>query len=396
MKFHDILVGSFNKLMLSFYSYDAKVSVGVTSGQLAMWLENNEGMRKHRIYYDNIGMISKLCEADKYETMSPKDITVIILYCLKRNLSAGILEKDIKISSSDSLSDNFNIKSLSPKVLLSSMNAGSYYESYRLINEALYLGAEAKEDTLYVLLNSKIDNLDFKKEQYALIKEYYFDKLNSYTHDDVSIIIEVMKNLGVSETVLLDVENTLISKIVKRQSKKDKTYVLPVKSVQETQELVGKKERYAIEKELANYFDFMKMEPLVDKALTAKEIVYCVGLLEKIGASENSINDFMYKSFKNARKARKSLDAMFDELQVKLQFYGIDNEDVRKSLETITMFMPEYLSLRNKTDNTAELKEWEEIIATELDNIKSYIPVGYEYEKAQILSLRMKIQEENC
>lgn len=392
-KIHSILVESFNAVLVGVYSYNDKVNTAIISGQIAMWLENNRGMSKHRIYFDGIDMLSRLCEVDEYEYITPKDITEIVFYCLKRNLDVGILDNDSKITGVP-LHAKFISKVFNPQTLLGSMMASSYYESYKTLNEALFLEVEVKEDTLYDLLDSKIDNLEFKRGQYALIKEYYFNRLNSYTEDDVSIVIEALKQLGINEESLSAIRETLIARIIKRQPKKDEIYVSKVKVTPQPKQLISKKERYAIEKELAEYFDFMKMEPLAERVLTTNEIAYCIGLLEKLEVSQNRINIFMHKSFKKAKEAVVDLNIIFNELQVKLQFYGIDNEDVKNSLETIRMFMPEYLLLRNSTENSEELKEWEEIIITELDNIKAYIPKDYQYEEAQILSLRNKSKEE--
>ena len=153
-------------------------------------------------------------------------------------------------------------------------------------------------------------------EAHKQIKEHYFDKKDSFDEEDVEIFLEAIKGFGLSEKLIclspviislaisfIDIvpkkliclfRNVMLIEISKRQRKVDvvETPVQVVsKPVVVEKPMMDRKEYNLIERELRKYFDIRTME--VVSPLTIDLQIYCVGLLIKLGFSDDKIRDIL-------------------------------------------------------------------------------------------------------
>ena len=221
-------------------------------------------------------------------------------------------------------------------------------------------------------------------EAHKLIKEHYFDKLDSFDEEDVRIFLDCLSSFGLNDKLKEMFRNLLLREIAKRGKKVVNTtpeYVVP--KVIEEKKTISKKEYNLIERELRKYFDFRTMEVVAPLDLDTQ--IYCVGLLIKLGISDKRILDILKIMNKNGYCYDNPI-RMFVALYEKLEYYK-DIDGIKEAIETMLSAMGEIMIT---TDN--EYEEWKELIGEELVATLKLLPKTYEYEieKARKLSQNRK------
>ncbi len=131
-------------------------------------------------------------------------------------------------------------------------------------------------------------------EAHKQIKEHYFDKKDSFNEEDVEIFLGAIKGFGLSEKLICLFRNVMLIEISKRQKRAEvlepsvQTVSKPVVVEKTT---IDRKEYNLIERELRQYFDIRTME--VVSPLTLDLQIFCVGLLIKLGFSDDKIRDIL-------------------------------------------------------------------------------------------------------
>ena len=211
-------------------------------------------------------------------------------------------------------------------------------------------------------------------EAHKQIKEHYFDKKDSFDEEDVEIFLGAIKGFGLSEKLICLFRNVMLIEISKRQRKVEvvETPVQVVsKPVVVEKPMMDRKEYNLIERELRKYFDIRTME--VVSPLTIDLQIYCVGLLIKLGFSDDKIRDIL----KTMNKDGYSYDnpiTMFVALYEKLEYYK-DVEGIKEAIETMIGAMQEIMIVDGR-----DYEEWKNFIGEELTAALRLIPRDYNYE----------------
>lgn len=211
-------------------------------------------------------------------------------------------------------------------------------------------------------------------EAHKQIKEHYFDKKDSFNEEDVEIFLGAIKGFGLSEKLICLFRNVMLIEISKRQRKVEvvETPVQVVsKPVVVEKPMMDRKEYNLIERELRKYFDIRTME--VVSPLTIDLQIYCVGLLIKLGFSDDKIRDIL----KTMNKDGYSYDnpiTMFVALYEKLEYYK-DVEGIKEAIETMIGAMQEIMIVDGR-----DYEEWKSFIGEELTAALRLIPRDYNYE----------------
>ena len=134
---------------------------------------------------------------------------------------------------------------------------------------------------------------------------------------------------------------------------------------------MSRKQYNLIERELRKYFDLSTME--VVSPLTLDLQIYCVGLLLKLGISEDKIREILRIMNKDGYSYDNPI-SMFVALQEKLEYYK-DVEGVSEAIKTMVGVMTE---ITFGTD--VDYDEWQAFLSSELDSTLKLIPKTYDYE----------------
>lgn len=217
-------------------------------------------------------------------------------------------------------------------------------------------------------------NIESIIEAHRLIKEHYFDKRESFNEEDVEIFLNVIKGFGLSDNLIDTFRTLLLMEINKRQRKQQEVEEVPVvkeiiKPVEKT--MIDRKGYNLIERELRKYFDIRTME-VVDQ-LDLDRQIYCVGLLIKLGFSEDKIKNILKIMNKNGYGYENPI-SMFGALYEKLEYYK-DVEGIREAIETMVGAVREIMIVED-----SEYEEWKSFIQGELDVTLKLIPKTYDYE----------------
>lgn len=211
-------------------------------------------------------------------------------------------------------------------------------------------------------------------EAHKQIKEHYFDKKDSFNDEDVEIFLGAIMGFGLSDKLILMFRNLLLRDVSKRQ-RKSEVVESPVQVVSKPvvveKPMMDRKAYNLIERELRQYFDIRTME--VVSPLDLDKQIYCVGLLIKLGFSDDKIRDILKIMNKNGYSYENPI-SMFVALYEKLEYYK-DVEGIREAIETMLGAMNEIMI---STDNDYE--EWKEFLGSELDSTLKLIPKTYDYE----------------
>lgn len=211
-------------------------------------------------------------------------------------------------------------------------------------------------------------------EAHKQIKEHYFDKKDSFNEEDVEIFLGAIKGFGLSEKLICLFRNLMLIEISKRQKRAEvlepsvQTVSKPVVVEKTT---IDRKEYNLIERELRQYFDIRTME--VVGPLTLDLQIFCVGLLKKLGFSDDKIRDILKIMNKDGYSYENPI-TMFVALYEKLEYYK-DVEGIKEAIETMIGAMQEIMIV-----DGSDYEEWKNFIGEELTAALKLIPKDYNYE----------------
>lgn len=211
-------------------------------------------------------------------------------------------------------------------------------------------------------------------EAHRLIKEHYFDKKDSFNEEDIEIFLGAIKGFGLSDKLICLFRNIMLIEMSKRQRKAEvveASVQVVTKPVIIEKPMMDRKEYNLIERELRKYFDIRTME--VVSPLTLDLQIYCVGLLIKLGFSDEKIRDILKIMNKDGYSYENPI-TMFVALYEKLEYYK-DVEGIKEAIETMLGAMQEIMIV-----NGNDYEEWKSFIGEELAAALKLIPRDYNYE----------------
>lgn len=371
--------------------FDPKKANSVTklflAASLHAWLNNPVEAAMSKTVFGGFNYLEKFIG----KRFKERYYTQTLLYIAARNIEFGILEEE-KRSTSISL-DQVSGSLLRPSSLPRFRD--TFDKFYR--NSTL-----TKTDEKGVRGVTSYDIDDFLHLQYChqLLKEHYFDKIDSFTEDDIFKVCIGLGKAGVSLRYLALVEKDLRAELNKRRELESAQTVQ--ETVEEQEEIseqpieenvdnkkesenktkpLSRKATNEIYREMQTYFDFNEMKSI--RYLSLDEIIYCMSLMKKVNIPDERIRNFIKKAEKANRTYQVNPVTRYIELLKKLEFYS-DNE---KIMRLLTELKEAYASITPEENDPF----YEEYIASGLNEILGLIPDTHEYEFNASLELLNKV-----
>lgn len=303
--------------------------------------------------------------------LNARGMFAILVRLLEKNLSTNITHQDARCFDIQQI-DNYKFKYMIRDEFLEFVRTDEYGSLKQ--KEESELTEDEKKKLEEFNAYSDLYPLDIAPviEVHKSIKEHYFDKLDSFTNEDIEIFLDNLRQFKLSEN-LINIFRTLLLREVEKRQKREVTFSntqdVTINVIEEVS--ISKKEYNLIERELRKYFDLSTMK--VVGPLTLDIQIYCVGLLLKLGISEDKIRDILRIMNKDGYNYDNPI-SMFVALQEKLEYYN-DVEGVSEAIKTMIGVMTE---ITFGTD--VDYEEWKEFLSEELASTLKLIPKTYDYE----------------
>ena len=324
----------------------------------------------HGEIYIQFDYLSEMLEESP---LNAKGMFSILVRLLEKNLSTNITHQDARCFDIQQI-DNYEFKYMTRSEFLEFVRTDEY--GRLLSKEESELTDDEKERLEEFNIYSDLYPLDIAPviNAHKLIKTHYFDKLDSFNEEDVEVFLEQLRSFKLSENLISVFRNLLLKEVEKRQRKIEviKTSEQVVsKSVVSEDPTISRKEYNLIERELRKYFDIRTMEAV--GPLTLDLQIYCVGLLIKLGFSDDKIRDVL-KIMNRDGYSYENPISMFVALYDKLEYYR-DVDGIKEAIETMLGAMQEIMSIGNE-----DYEEWKEFLNDEMLLTLKLIPKTYDYE----------------
>ena len=282
--------------------------------------------------------------------LNNKDKANVIFYYVNNNIKINLLsdinestimyKSDIKFLEVDGVS-----KELINKISKSNNNLSKFLlkdeeeltEEEKKLKDAIYKYAEEHSESKAAM------NI---KKQTKILKENYFDKINSFDQEDVKIIINSLKELGINIYILEDVKQYLEARAKSNSTKKTNTikYTPFTQEKQTLNNSVSLEEEKEYRRELKSLFNFDKMER-VKEELTFDEIIRCAALALYFGYEKSKIKMFFFEMRVRPFYVYEydDLTEIYDKFKSQIEFYKdkCDLYDEVEMLDEIVSYLKE-------------------------------------------------------
>ena len=306
---------------------------------------------------------------------------------IRRNIEAGLLNDDCKLSNLDSEKIISIIdKSIKLIAVQEVITLDSIMEQ---IAKTWKEQKNTKDGTITDVLGTEIHNIEKIKKHHTTFKAHYLDKLTTYTREDLELVIESLNGLGLDENALEKVKNELEIQLYRREAKeekelakrkREKLFSVDESSSVEIKPVIPKKEFQLIYRELNQYFDVENMKAI--KFLSLKDIIYCIHLMLKLNYKEDIINEFVKSIEKENKKIQNNPISLFIRLYDKFKYYE-KNINIQEKIKYIESLLGEIFICDEE-----DYEFWKLSIEEEMDNLLSMIPSNYEYEVSEAKKLQ--------
>ena len=324
----------------------------------------------HGEIYIQFDYLSEMLEESP---LNAKGMFSILVRLLEKNLSTNITHQDARCFDIQQI-DNYEFKYMTRDEFLEFVRTDEYGRLKS--KEESELTDDEKKRLEEFNIYSDLYPLDIAPviNAHKLIKTHYFDKLDSFNEEDIEVFLEQLRSFKLSENLISVFRNLLLREVEKRQRKIEvieTSEQVVSKPVQTPEPTISRKEYNLIERELRKYFDIRTMEAV--GPLTLDLQIYCVGLLLKLGFSEDKIREILKIMNKDGYNYDNPI-SMFVALQEKLEYYK-DVEGISEAIKTMVGIMTE-ITLGSDVD----YNEWEEFLSDEMVATLKLIPKTYDYE----------------
>lgn len=298
----------------------------------------------------------------------------ILIRLLEKNLSTNLTNQDARCFDIQQI-DNYQFKYMTRDEFLEFVRTDEYGRLRS--KEESELTEEEKKRLEEFNAYSDLYPLDIGSviEAHRIIKDHYFDKLDSYNEEDIELFLDSLREFKLDENLIDLFRNLLVKEIEKRQKRElVVSYQQDSKLVVCEEPIMSRKEYNLIERELRKYFDIRTMEVVIPLTLDLQ--IYCVGLLIKLGFSDDKIRDILKIMNKEGYNYDNPI-SMFAALYDKLDYYK-DVEGIKDAIEIMVGAMEEIMNIGSEDND-----EWEQILGEELEHTLKLIPKTYAYEIEQ-------------
>lgn len=322
----------------------------------------------HGEIYIQFNYLSEMLEESP---LNAKGKFAILVRLLEKNLSTNITHQDAKCFDIQQI-DNYEFKYMTRDEFLEFVRTDEYG---RLKNkEESELTEDEKNRLEEFKTYSDLYPLDIAPviNAHKLIKEHYFDKLDSFTREDIEIFLDNLRSFELSENLIMIFRNLLVREVEKREKREVVvSYSQESKQNKLEEATISRREYNLVERELRQYFDLTTMS--VVSPLTLDLQIYCVGLMLKLGISEDKIKEILRIMNKDGYSYDNPI-TMFVALYEKLEYYK-DVEGIKEAIETMLGAMQEIMIV-----DDYEYEDWKEFLGEELATALKLIPKTYDYE----------------
>ena len=294
----------------------------------------------------------------------------IVLLLLEKNLATNIIEIDGCCFDIRCI-DKFKFKYLTKDEFLEFVRTDKYGKLKNKDSDELSESEQNILDEIDRYYEQFPLDIGLISQKHRLIKEHFFDKKNSFDENDLEILLQVLKDFGLSTSLIVSFRNVLQKEINKRARSRE---VIPyMGKVLEPVNINYKSNKVynLIERELRPYFDIRTMTLV--KPLNLEEQIYCVSLLLKLDFSEDEIVNIL-KIINKKQFIDDNPLTVFVSLFNKLKYYD-ENCEIKESIDLIIEFMREMVIVSD-----CEYIEWKSLVSDELSKVLKLIPKTYEYE----------------
>lgn len=308
-----------------------------------------------------------------------KEVFYIVFYLIEKNLGAHVLELTVRSFDIKKIENyNFsNYKHLNKDVILEMVRTERY-------GRLATMGEDELTDTERELLEEferfsaeNPEDLTGVVENHRLMKEHYFDKLDSFDREDIEVVCDVFRRMGLYESYVEVVRDLLESKLEKR-SKKDSPIIVERVQVREKKEVLTDKEYNLLSRELRKYFDVSKM--VVVEPINLEIEIYCVSLMIRMGFDDTTIK----RALKVMNKSLVQEDnpiVVFIKLYSKLMYYE-NISDIKEAVDNIMYYLLEMF-----ITNDEDYEVLKEFIGEEINKIQDNLIGTFDYEMAEASKL---------
>lgn len=215
------------------------------------------------------------------------------------------------------------------------------------------------------------EEIDETYNDHIIIKKHYLDKIDQFgdisglEKEDVDLVCNSLKNIGVVDELVESIRYTLEKKV--KQTTQTTEYKWK-ETKKKQQELISDKEYKKARKEIGAFFNLYT--GLVERDLTEDEIIHCTSLMLKIGIDSKTVETFIDRSKPEYQNPIARYINNYD----KLKYYG-EKLGFKYELGTLDEIFKETFVV-----TPSDYQEWKKMLNQELTAIESKIPNNCEYE----------------
>lgn len=335
-----------------------------------------EDAKEHKHLLDNFTYLEDCLLKSKLPIRKKYDV---LFYIINSNIKAGLLDIDVN-KEIEFTGLNYGQKANRAKMpKISQLSSPAFDEAWEKF--------ESK------LTKLSVEKVLLLQRNHQVIKEHYLDKKDCFTVEDVNYVIESLKELGLSDSILRDLGKFLRREVFKRNklenanSKKELTPVtcLSREEIDKPRETISRKEYNILHREFVTYFNCEEKRPL--SYLGLEDIIRCLYLLNKMGVSLEERNRFI----KVVERFNKTSDInpilRYLDLRSKFAYFSIGNEEIARILGELD----ECFDMLDVNDS--DYSFYKEFINNGIREALSLIPNNYEYEQSEVKKLELSKEE---
>lgn len=300
-----------------------------------------------------------------------------VMYFIEKNISRGFIDRqslmicldkiyDVGISSSDiekieQTIENGRMVSILEKIQFSLNNVDNNDDPYMLSDDE-----KRVELVICSYLMELVVESGALRRYHLIINEHYLEKKESYTHEDIVIVIDALSKLKVSASDCTAMKYIMEKDLEKRKNKSKKVAVVQHKIANnESKNTISNKEYKTLLQQLKCYFDIESKT--VTHLLSMDEIIRCTEIMIKLGFSVDEIKGYLKIMDKN--QETNPITWYLNNYE-KLSYYSD-----KQCIKNIDSYFKE-IFICSEEDYIL----WKSSIAEELEELKVVIPKTYKYE----------------
>ncbi len=320
------------------------------------------------IQYD---YLADMLESSHFKT---RDQFHIVKTLLRKNFSTNIIQADARCFDIQKI-DTYKFKYCTKEEFLSFVRSDGQARLKEKEESELTEDERKMLEEFETFTNANPLDISSVVEQHKLIKAHYFDKLDSFTEEDVDIFLGVLRDWGLYENIIRSFKGILMKEIEKRNQ--PLKVVTPATIVvkeekREQKKYLSLKEYNLLSRELKRYFDVTDM--MMVQPLNLELQIYVISLMIKMGFTDDVLKKALKAMNKDIKKSNENPLTTFAKVYSKLTYYK-SVESLSEAVKDMMSFMQEMFICSQ--EDYISLKE---IMGEELEKALGLVPNGFEYE----------------